>query len=567
MIPANEQQFVNHLTYLLMLSMEGQITEPQFEELQKLLAENDLARAYYYDFIASYLAVNSMELYSQIPLAQSAYLDQRLWNELAEAEATSPAITLPKASKEPFVHDAERHPETRKISKMSLVSLITSAAAVLFVILFARFAPVKGQIVVAKLSNTVNARWEDASGRIVPGCDLFIGSMNLLEGFAEIVLDGGAVAVIEAPARFTLESANALYLQQGRLVVKINRTSEEAFVVRSPHASIVDYGTEFGVQVDASSNTLTHVYQGKVELRSGSNPLRFEKSLTLTPDQAGQADIQGQLSKKRGVSEQFVRAEEFDIRLKASRGSGYHRWLIYSHALRKDPALAAYYTFEKDPGHPDALVNFADSTFGSLNGKLFSAGNAAKPVWTEGRWPQKTSLAFDRTQLQYAEVAADARLSINGPITVAAWVYCANDKDGGHILSNRIAPRSFCNYQLGYRSPSATEWKHNIHLARKLDSDDAKNQICSKKLPDVFGWTLVAATHDNEILKFYLNGSLIETKYWPQRLELAEAVLIIGSDYAPGDSSRFNGKIDEIVIAKRIFTEAEIAQMYQAGKP
>lgn len=567
MNPAQEQHFINHLTHLMVLSMEGQISESQFEELQKILTENPLAREYYYDFIASYLTINSMEVFSEIPFNQSVYLDQQLWDELAEAEATSPAITLPKISKEQPDGQAAPNAPTHKISKMSLISLITSAAAMLFVVLFARFAPVKGQFVVGKLADTIHARWEDPTGQINPGCDVFVGSMNLIEGLAEIVLDSGAIAVFEAPARFTLESAHSIYLQQGRLVIKINRASEEAFVVRSPHASIVDYGTEFGVQVDASFNTVAHVYQGKVELRSGSNPLRFEKSLALTPNQAGQADVLGQVSTEHGISERFIRPDEFDIRLKASKGSGYHRWLLYSQALRKDPSLAAYYTFEIDPGKPDVLVNFAENTAGDLNGKFYSAANADKPVWCQGRWPQKSALSFDRTQLQYVETATDEKLSINGPITIAAWIYCAKTTDGGHIVSNRIPPRSFCNYQLGYRSPSASEWMHNIHLARKLNSDDSKNQVCSKKLPDLSGWILVAATHDNETLKFYLNGSLVDTKFWPQKLESMDAPLIIGSDYAPGDFSRFNGKIDEILIAGRVFSEEEINQMYEAGRP
>jgi hypothetical protein len=154
------------------------------------------------------------------------------------------------------------------------------------------------------------------------------------------------VAIIQAPTQFTIESACQIYLQQGQVVVKIDKTSETPFVVRSPQASIVDYGTEFGVSVDASNNTLTHVYQGKVELRSGSNPLRFEQRMMLTETQAGQANTQGRLSKKQGISSLFVRPAEFNARLKAAE-SPYDRWAAYSYQLRRDPDLIAYYTFEK----------------------------------------------------------------------------------------------------------------------------------------------------------------------------------------------------------------------------
>lgn len=563
-----DPNFLNQLTHLFVLSMEGLITEPQNEHLKKLLIENPEARSCYYDFIASYVAINSIATFGGAAASSSGYLDQELWNELAAAERNAPAVCLPTAPQELLDLDTGRSSGPHKLSKLSLFSLMTSAAAILFFILFARFAPVKGEFVVAKLSNTVNAKWEDATGRVVAGCDLFTGPMKLTGGFAEITMDNGASVIVQSPAQFTLESPSQIFLQQGKLVVKVEGASEQSFVVRSPHASIVDYGTEFGVQVDAMSNTVTHVYQGRVELRSGANPLRFENRLSLTPNQAGQADPMGNLAKKQGLADQFVRSEEFDIRLKASQGSGYHRWLAYSLRLRKDPELAVYYTFEKDPGKPDRLINVADSTRGDLNGQLRSAReNGQKPAWCEGRWPQKNALAFDRSQRQYAEAAPDPRLSINGPITVAAWVYRGSDRDGGHIVANRVSAQSFCNYQLGYRSPSDSGWKHSIHLARKLNSDDRANQISSTPLPDVFGWVFVAATHDNETLKFYLNGDLVDTQYWPRKQELAEAGLVIGTDFAVNAVDRFTGKIDEVVVLKRVLTENEIDEMYQAGKP
>jgi hypothetical protein len=556
------------LTHLLMLSMEGLISEAQHEQMKKLLIENAEARAYYYDFIASYVAINSLVTSGDAAAFSPRCLDKDMWEELAAVEMNSPTIFLPKTPKETAVQNLEQSGIPHKSSKLSLVSLVMSAAAILFIVLFARFAPVRGKIVVARLSNTINANWEDATGQIVSGCDLFAGPMKLTQGLAEILMDNGAIVIIQAPSRFSLESPSQILLQQGKLVVKVDGASEQSFVVRSPHASIVDYGTEFGVRVDASGNTAAHVYQGKVELRSGANPLRFENRLLLMPNQAGQADTLGNLTDEQGLSGQFVRSEEFDIKLKASRGSGYHRWLAYSLRLRRDPDLAVYYTFEKDPGSPDILPNVADSTRGDLNGRFCSAlENGQKPVWCEGRWPQKTALAFDRKQKQYVEADPDPRFSINGPITVAAWIYREADRDGGHIVANRVSPVSFCNYQLGYRSPSDSKWKHNIHLARKLSTDDSVNQISSTPLPDAFGWILVAATHDNETLKFYLNGNLVDTKYWPRKQELAEAGLVIGTDFAINAVDRFNGKIDEIAVLKRILTESEIAEMYQAGKP
>ncbi|MEN6309446.1 MAG: LamG-like jellyroll fold domain-containing protein [Anaerohalosphaeraceae bacterium] len=562
-----DPQFVDQLTHLLMLSMEGSITEAEFRQLNKLLTDSAAARQLYYDFVASYIGLNDIETLSMTEHSQSAFLDENLWSCLADVEKTAPAICLPKANEHLAEQPVPRDRIVHNFSKMSLFSLIVSAAAILLLIFFARTTSVTTVDPVAKLVNTIEAKWENASGQILPDCDLYPGPMKLTKGLAEISFDDGAIAVIQAPAQFTLESANQLYLQQGQAVIRIDKTSETPFVVRSPQASVVDYGTEFGICIDSFNNTLTHVYQGKVELRSGSNPLRFEQRLTLTESQAGQASTLGKLSKKQGISGLFIRPDEFDARLKAAEGSAYDRWMAYSYQLRRDPDVIAYYTFEKDPANPDNLINLASSTMGSLKGTLCSLSNKDKPTWTKGRWPQKTALQFDRSQKQQVEVAADPKLCIDGPVTVAAWIYCTDEKDGGHILSNRIAPQELCNYQLGYRSPSSPEWKQNIHLARKKNTEDAKNQIYSTKISEQFGWIHIAATHDNQTIKFYLNGVLVDSKNWPYKQPLAEAGLFIGTDSAPNDGSRFNGKMDEIVILGRVMTDSEIADMYQAGRP
>lgn len=560
-----DPQFIDQLTHLLMLSMEGEITEAEFRQLNTLLSTSTAARQIYYDFIASYIGLNDMEMLSMAESGSSAFLDQNLWNCLADAEKTAPAIPQPKTN-EPLTVPAPQERIVHNFSKMSLLSLIVSAAALILLIFFARTASVTSVDPVAKLVNTIDAKWENVSGQILPGCDLYPGPIKLARGLAEISFDHGTVAIIQGPAQLTIESACQLFLQQGQIVVKINKTSEMPFVVRSPQASIVDYGTEFGVSVDASNNTLTHVFQGKVELRSGSNPLRFDQRLMLTETQAGQATAQGRLSKKQGISSLFVRPAEFNARLNAAQ-SPYDRWMAYSYQLRRDPDLIAYYTFEKDDAHPDKLINQAPLTLGSLDGTLCSMNHKNKPTWTTGRWPQKTALQFDRSQKQLVEVPVDAKLGTNGPVTVAAWIYCASGKDGGHILSNRIAPQELCNYQLGYRSPTSPEWKQNIHLARKKNTEDAKNQIYSTKIPEQSGWLHIAATHDNQTVRFYLNGVLIDSKSWPYKQELAEAGLFIGTDSAPNDGSRFNGTMDEIVILGRVMTDQEIAQMYQAGRP
>ncbi len=566
------EPFSENFVELLLLALDGKITEEQFKCLQDQIIHNPKARDCYYQFLATYIGFvsygSSGRSFFKSDDSAEEYSD--LLTRLAKEEINAPVIPVHKTVEEidtiPVIKPAG--PQTaRKISRISIASILATAAAVLFFFLLARFVPVNDRILVGKLSRQLEARWEAASGQIAVGADLYAGPLKLTAGLAEIELDSGASVIVEAPAQFTLESSSQLYLQRGRLVVKINKASDNPFVVHSPQASIVDYGTEFGVQVDTASNTLTHVYQGVVELRSGSNPLRFENRMTLTQHQAGMVDVQGRLSPKQDAANLFIRRQEFEAKVQAAKGSAYYRWLVYSYRLRRDPDLAAYYTFEYDKDNPSVLTNMAAATAGLLNGTLGNGDKTTMPTWQQGRWPQTTALSFDRTRGQQIEIPSHPAISIDGPITVAAWIDCSGAGDGGHIISNRVAMRSQCNYQFGYRSPAMPGWKQGMHLARKSDSADAANQICSKTLPQMSGWILIAATHDNETLKFYMNGQLVDTKYWPRKQPLAEGGLTIGSDYSSDDPSRFNGTIGEIIIARRVFTEEEMAEMYQAGKP
>jgi hypothetical protein len=67
------------LTHLLMLSMEGLISEAQHEQMKKLLIENAEARAYYYDFIASYVAINSLVTSGDAAAFSPRSLDKDMW--------------------------------------------------------------------------------------------------------------------------------------------------------------------------------------------------------------------------------------------------------------------------------------------------------------------------------------------------------------------------------------------------------------------------------------------------------------------------------------------------------
>ena len=454
----------------------------------------------------------------------------------------------------------------RKINKASLFTAAASLAALLLLLAYPRFVPSPPSQLAGRISRVYDAQWADSSGTIREGSDLYVGVLKLTRGLAEITLESGAEVIIEAPVEFELESESQIFLRSGRLAVNVYKTADKLFVVRTANAAIVDFGTEFGVSF-ADGKTQAYVFDGEVEIRNSSNPLRYDKGLSLKKGQGGQVDSDGSLSSKDALVCSFVRSEEFGTKLMAAKGSVYHQWRAFSYALRRDPDLVAYYTFEKDPTAPDLVKNLAETTAGNLNGDFQGLEDSRKPVWSSGRWSEKTALQFNRPNQQYVAVSSDAAINLNGPLTVTAWIKCPGNADGGHILSNRLLNGGACNYQLGYRTSSLPESRNSLHAARKKTTEDWTNHIYSGPLEPSINWMMIAVTHDNQNVHFYRDGRLVESRPWRHRQAAIVADLWIGTDGTTNDAFYFSGSIDEIAIFKRALSGAEIQRMYDAGKP
>jgi hypothetical protein len=88
---------------------------------------------------------------------------------------------------------------------------------------------------------------------------------RLKEGYASILFTGGAKVTVEAPAELSLNSAGDMELYSGKIYAVVPERAH-GFSVMSAGNKIVDYGTEFGVELDDRGNTQLHVTKGKTLL-------------------------------------------------------------------------------------------------------------------------------------------------------------------------------------------------------------------------------------------------------------------------------------------------------------
>lgn len=92
--------------------------------------------------------------------------------------------------------------------------------------------------------------------------------LSLQSGCVEMTLANGIRLAIEGPARFELQSPERLTLNAGKLLAQVPPKAT-GFTVVTPHAEIVDLGTEFTVEVAQGGLARVAVIRGKVNVQAG----------------------------------------------------------------------------------------------------------------------------------------------------------------------------------------------------------------------------------------------------------------------------------------------------------
>lgn len=265
---------------LLVALHEGDMTEEQFSVLNSKLKQQDLV-ARYVEFISIFSDLScpstadlyftrENEAFTAAPADQRTYIE--IMKKFAEEENSAPAINVPQAKpQQELIQKVSRQKIVYQLNKRSLVIAMISAAAILLVVLFARFAPVRSGREVATLSDTINAKWANnyipmnIGSRLMDTDPPFI----LREGYAELLFDNDAKIVVEGPAEFQLLTPKQVRLNYGKLYASI---SDEAygFIICTKYSEIIDLGTEFGVQQSLDGDTELHVIKGRTNLISGA---------------------------------------------------------------------------------------------------------------------------------------------------------------------------------------------------------------------------------------------------------------------------------------------------------
>ncbi len=145
---------------------------------------------------------------------------------------------------------------------------------------------------VGRVTGMADCRWAGPQAAPPGTSAVALGQQYVLDaGLMEISYESGAKVILQGPCAYQVDSPSSGFLSLGRLTARVekgaggrgqgseigNQKSEISnpqslipnpfFSVRTPTATVTDLGTEFGVEVDRSGATRSHVFQGEVELR------------------------------------------------------------------------------------------------------------------------------------------------------------------------------------------------------------------------------------------------------------------------------------------------------------
>ena len=598
----NNHRDLFYLNKLILMALDDHITSEQLDHLNKILTEDRSAVIYYIEFMDIY---TEMSCYGRVSLPMFASEDselqsqRQLFEALAAYEKNAQAIKVNGEGKKKlneqereklifaFIEEEkrrieeeealkeeqarakmqqQRHIRMKEIQRRNhLLKLqqaakktwkfmkITAAAA--FVAFFAYIGYLLIQPVpVATLTATANAEWENPNflgkieNRLLPG------PMKLTKGLAQITFDDGAEVIIEAPSTISLEKSNQAFLELGRLSVQVPAYAQ-GFRIDTPSASIIDMGTEFGVEVTTNGTSDLHVFKGMVDVLAGDKKRKSNRK---------KQTVRAGFAKRIFKDNTHIR----DISLKRSAffstiPSPYER------AVR-DSNPIAYWQFNKDDA--DISLNSMDST--TFTGKYIGGVAIEQSDLDLGDGKQNhTLLIHNQNEYMIVEDIPTERLQKQG-LSIMLWFRPTELKEQVIVTieTKSEQPGWFSRY-LSMTPDGYLTFRTLSDPEGSLSAESGETAFLeSNEKVKIGQWHHLAVTLSENSVQLFINGNQKAHDIGPIKQFLDTNVmwyLCTGPDIEPEDENvkrELNFAIDELAIYNRTLSAQEIKDLYRSAQ-
>lgn len=415
---------------------------------------------------------------------------------------------------------------------------------------------------VATMARSADVDWIEPKQGPTSGTRLAPGWLKIRRGTVQVDFLSGARVVIEGPAEFQLIGENEGFCRFGKVKAHVP-DSAHGFKVGSPKVSLVDLGTEFGMDVPVDGNPEVHVFEGSVEL-TGPVSRQLWQGESVRVESGALRDLEDSATTFPDEVELTRKADAADLQHHAE-------WRKASARFAAEPALLAYFRADGTGGESRELPNLATQRRdGSTEATLVGVR------WSEGRWPGSRALEF-------TSPADRVRFHVPGEttaFTAAVWIRVDSlpNKRCGILFPSLPRTREL-QWSLTRGGEQFLAIGHEAPPKRVFDSATSGAAVT----PMDFGrWMHLACTYDSATggVVFYKDGRVVNAAQMPHRL----AVVLEGMDFgnwaarpdqpewgwermaSNGYSVRnFTGRLDEFALLSRALNEAEIQTLYQTG--
>jgi|GEM_PF-632203 len=385
-----------------------------------------------------------------------------------------------------------------------------------------------------------------------------IGQYTLDSGFIELAFNVEATAIIEAPASFELKSGMLMILNRGVLSARVGAAGK-GFSVHTPTANVIDYGTEFAVEVFNDTGSEVHVFEGEVDVRPKmASPTAA--AVRLVTDQATHISSRGRIPQGIDISyERFIRKL-------TEPDSEQHNYSEMVESLKPVTYLRMASSVDGDV--------LSDSGSGHTPASLW-CNRMTSPPFAPGRIGQ--ALRLDGPLgTSYAVIPQFPR-ALNNQITVCAWVRAESRPRWAAIAKHwaiELDRTTGEPYGLGGQFHFGLNEDSGDLEVQILDQTGKRIQVRDSEPFPLHQWSHVAFVVDGESVTLFRDGAAVGSRRCvglgtngPDALGIGAKLLPDGSAPDERNPGFWHGRLDELAIFHQALSPDQIMQLFEAGQP
>ncbi len=294
---------------IVLKEYEGQCSPEEFAQLNELLASDPSLVEYYLEYVSLCAVIDRP---SEVSVPNVGYYEAenlsltRLCQALAEEELHAEPSSVQIGHKKEQNTTVKRIISPRqRVYNFPYYSVLSLIVMILLGFSYLYTQPRHIPRDVATVVDTYQVKWADPEVNLSIGDRLFDvrENLHLARGVLKLRFDNGTQVVLEAPAEFSIDQSMQMWVKRGKVCVFVPDQAL-GFRVNTPNCSVIDLGTEFGIDVNRGL-TSVHMIKGKASLVT-NNQGRYQGKV-LHEKQASKVDDSGQVRTIEFQDNQFVR--------------------------------------------------------------------------------------------------------------------------------------------------------------------------------------------------------------------------------------------------------------------